>query len=366
MRLLAFVVFLASWGFSFADVCTRLYELRFENIGRGLLLAVHPDVPPYSDHRDLCVGFVTATTGQPLSCQEAFRRLMKHQERFIDSPPIIHRMDYSVAMLLRDYQEFLSLPNLIRHTECFNAMPASIRGLVQTMETSVLGIIQYMANHFPRMYYDDKTLGPHLRSLQNAVNSIVQDQHYTRIEIRMNVRKYIFREFWRTKWGSYVNILLQSISLASFDEMELMLISYAPIMHAYVHMSTVLQVYYTDQFAGYLWVLSAIVRYDPLYAMTSEDRAWIIPQWYMEGPSDSAPVPIDSGIDLQYLKTSLWNPQDRFPDSPMELQQMVLQSVREKNLHQMKILMVLVRCIGEKNLFFHLDDDHKALLESEL
>jgi hypothetical protein len=363
MRFVGFVFFLASWRYSFADVCTRLYELRFENIGRGLLLEVHPDIPPYCDHRDLCVGFVTATTGQLLSCGEAFRRLMKHQERFIHSPPIIQRIENSVTLLIADYKEYLLLAK-VPSVDSLMSIHVSFRGLVQTMESSVSQIIQYMANNFPRMYYDDDNLGHHLRTLTNAVNSIVQNPLYKLTQ--MNVRKYIFRSCWMNKWASYGHILLQSIVHAPFDEIELMIISFAPIMHAFLHMSTTLGVYHPDQFTGYLWVLSAIVRYDPLYVVSEQDRVWFVSQGYFRNWENSPAVPVDSGIDFQSLKTSMWDPQELFPDSPMDLRQMVLRNVHEGNLKQLQKLMILARSIGEAKLFFDVDDDQKALIEREL
>ena len=353
MRLLLLV--LLSLRCMFGDVCDRMSALQHDFADSILVLQ-----KPYCDHRDICVGIVSRTSGMEISCKNIFHLLMSHQARFVDEPPILMPLRTSFREIQRDYNEFMTSKDAGRENDdSLSTISENSRRLLRVMEVSVLEIVKHVQLLFPRIYYDDSVAGIDLRIFHRALNELFEEipEHHPNA---LAITKYIYRSFWMGKWSSVITMMLKHLATLPMNEMEPMLVSYAPTIHSFLRTCSELNFVYSGHFQGYLWVLTSLVKYDPLYS--PESRVWVIPRPLTLVSTSSPVVPIDLQMDMDFLYQLLW----QHPQCPEEFSKSLLTSIEEQDIDEMRKLAVVARYIGESNIRVQLTLEQKAVIETML
>ena len=126
---------------------------------------------------------------------------------------------------------------------------------------------------FPRLVYSDDLDGTLLRNISANIQSIA-DTSGSNIR---HVSRVVRRITWMRKWAWTIVVLMEHITRRSgltFRESELLLVSIAPTMHAFLHALFMLEIDFPDFFLGFQNVISSVTKYHPIY--TRDDTVWYI------------------------------------------------------------------------------------------
>ena len=300
MRKLLFL-HLCPFAITTADVCSRLYTVRAEIPSLTIQPRISTDVYPYCDQHDICVGIVV--DGKYLPCQEAFVILTRHTERELDLPPILMPSPSFPNAVLTDYQNSLSDRNNSRDISELGEMPPELSNLMVSFELAVRTVAWRSAQLFPRLFYDnnvDGALFGKLRELTDAMRAIL---HASNLEIRFKFAKYIHRSFWVRSWTSGIDSMIRYVAQNSLTDMELIISSIAPSVHAFFYCSIHLGIDYrvfmfpTDLF----WILTALAKFHPLY---TDDPMWVLPRSVLD--ACSIDVRVGADIDWEHFQEMVW------------------------------------------------------------
>ena len=289
---------------STTDVCCRLYEIRGE-IGSVNITATCGGPRPFCDHHDMCSG-MQVDGEPPLTCERAFELLTRHYERPpLEIPPILASTARFRREVSRDFINSLNDTDHFRDDHFFGQMRTVFQRVLLNAQGVVARITDRNTRMFPRILYNDEIDGTFYRRLKNITDRIKSSIDFSGPESAQIVIKYIHRSFWMREWSFQISSMVRYVAQQSLQDMELVMASMAPTMHAYLYLSSVLEIDYEISIDWY-WLIPLLSKYHPLYIQDPADLVWLVPTI----PGNVVPVEIQVGpdIDWAHFQDLVWEP----------------------------------------------------------
>ena len=297
MTRIFFINLLIPTTISTTDVCFRLSEIQPQ------FVAMDSDVGrPFCNADDICIG--VEADDKPIPCQEAFVRLTRHNERApLEAPPMLMPPQRYREEVIMDFEQRMHDKDLSHDLHELDLMNPKFTRYLDGLEEVVGRIAKRTRQMFPRIFYDPRVDGPLFNALRIGTDFFKRIIDASPPADGLMLIKHIHRSFWIREWSVDIRSIVRYVAQQSLQDMELVLASIAPTLHAYLYLCSNLEICYKVE-TDWSWIITAISKYDPLY-IADPDVIWTVPPI----SAKDVPVSIQLGpeIDWSHFQDIVWN-----------------------------------------------------------
>ena len=256
-------------------------------------------------------------TFPPKTIDPVFESQILSMKRFIDIPPITRTTTLDEDEFAEGEEAFFELGTNSENDQPLLALlddlPIPCVTFLDELSLLVDNHSDRILQHFPRLVYSEEIDGEVLRNISANIHSLVDASGSHRITVSRIVRGL----GWMRKWAWTMVVVMEHIASRtglSMKESELLLISIAPSMHAFLHALFYLEIDFPDLFFGFQNIIMSVGQYHPLYI--EDDPVWFIrltPEFRTDMSTNRPLVKMPVGVpDLDFLQME-WG-DDRFEE----------------------------------------------------
>ena len=224
-------------------------------------------------------------------CKEAFEALIRLQKRQVDTPPIVSRIGLTELQEMNANQERFEKGHMLKNTT--GVMPE-----LDSLAATVDSVNRRMLESFPHMVLDIQIDGNLLTQFVEQADRLAKELSlsYRATEIRSLTYQSLW--FQKLTWKIFVMFDHIVVSGKPIQDIELLMIAFAPFVHAYMHASFLLELHHPKLLMSRTtWdIIHSLVKYHPIYTM--EDGVWYLPvhpAWFLlSWVPTREPIPVDS------------------------------------------------------------------------
>jgi len=198
-------------------------------------------------------------------------------KRYVDTPAITYTTTMQEDTFAEDEEARFDLELSTDSESVFAAIADRIPVVCIPFLDQLADLVDRHADRvleFPRLVYSDELDGELLRNITLNIRFLVEVGGSNRLYVSRLVR----RLGWMRKWAWTIVVIMEHITSRSgltFRESELLLVSVAPTMHAFVHALFHLGIDFPDFFLGFQNVISTVTKFHPIYTL-DDDSTWYI------------------------------------------------------------------------------------------
>ena len=196
-------------------------------------------------------------------------------KRLSDVPPIVH----IVTMVEEEYAQLEEgrVEEEIRSgsddflSEALDRLPTRLVVYFDTLATVIDDYADRIFEQFPNVEYDEQVDGVALRNISATVSILAKNRSHTTL-----ISQIVRRMGWMRKWTRTIVSMMEYIvkrPFLSMSQTEIVLISLAPTMHAFMHALFHLEIDFPNLFNGFQSLVSNVSKHHPMYV---EDPVWFL------------------------------------------------------------------------------------------
>ena len=206
-----------------------------------------------------------------VTCKAAFEDLINLQKRLIDIPPILLEIDeYEMEEMRVNGAMYL-----IGQRPSY--MPVDVPEL-RAFQEAVEIVIERIFDAFPYMVFDMEIDGMILTQLVERATQLASRLSLLSFTEQGRARWLIYQSncFQKLTWAIRVIFHHLAVPGKTTNELKLLFVAFAPVVHAYLHATHLLKVHISHLFESRTTedIILCMARYHPLY--TLDDGVWYI------------------------------------------------------------------------------------------